>query len=144
MTGLEIWACHRLGELWRMVSRSAFVQLRYRFDLLVLVLLGLGACVMAPPLLIAIGAVDIATGTIAVPSDWRTITWASLAWLLQARALLPSVRHHRVPAAYCLTLPLAAGLYGLMTCTSAWSHISGRGQLWKGRFYSEPDGREGD
>jgi len=135
---------HRLAELWSMVSRSAFVQLRYRFDLLALVLLGLGACVMAPPLLIAVGAVDVATGSIAVPSGLRTITWASLAWLMQALALLPSVRHHRVPAVYCLTLPLAGGLYGLMTCTSAWSHLAGRGQRWKGRFYSEPDGREGD
>lgn len=126
----------RLGELWRMVSRSAFVQLRYRLDLLALVILGLGACVVGPPLLVAGAALAIASGSAAVPIGWRIIGWASLAWLLQARALLPSVRHHRVPVAYCLTLPLSGGLYGLMTLSSAWSHITGSGQRWKGRSYS--------
>jgi len=132
----------RLDELWRMVSRGAFVQLRYRIDLLALVVLGLGVLVMGPPLLIAGVALNIETGAVAVPMGLRIITWASLAWLLQARALLPSVRHHQVPGAYCLTLPLAGGLYGLMTCTSAWSHIFGRGQRWKGRSYSAPAGKE--
>jgi hopene-associated glycosyltransferase HpnB len=136
----SIRAYRRLGELWQMVARSAYVQLRYRVDLLCLVILGLAIVVVAPPLLIGAAGVQAAIGSAPAAISLRTLTWASLAWLLQARALLPSVRHHRVPAVYCLTLPVAGGLYALMTLSSAWSHFSGRGSRWRGRSYPFPGG----
>ncbi|MGB5814686.1 MAG: glycosyltransferase [Thermoanaerobaculia bacterium] len=123
---------NRLGQIWRMVARSAFDQLHYRLDLLVLVLLGLLLLVAAPPLLAALGALQTVTGTASV-SVHRALIWAALAWGLEALALLPSVRHHRVAPVFALGLPLAAVFYGLMTAGSAWSHLAGRGTRWKGR-----------
>ncbi len=136
----SIRAYHRLGDLWQMVSRSAFVQLGYRFDLLVLVVLGLGLVVMAPPFLMGTAVVKAAEGSLAFPAIVRVILLAGLAWVLQARALRPAVLHHRVAVAFSFSLPLAGALFGLMTLSSAWDHISGRGQQWKGRSYSESEG----
>lgn len=125
----------RLGEIWRMVARSAYDQLHYRLDLLILVLVGLLFMVAAPPLLAALGAVQTVTGA-ASASVHRALVWAALAWGLEALALLPSVRHHRVAPVFALGLPLAAVFYGLMTAGSAWSHLTGRGTRWKGRSTS--------
>lgn len=132
----------RLGDLWRMVARSAFVQLRYRVDRLAMVVAGLVLFVAAPPLLIGAAVLSAAGGRLSDPVALRVIGWALLGWLLQARALLPSVRHHLVPAVYCMTLPLAGSLFGLMTLSSAWSHFAGHGPRWRGRTYSTGDGRE--
>lgn len=133
-----------LSELWRMVSRSAFVQLRYRYDLLALVILGLAVFVVAPPLLIVAGGASAATGAVSVPTGLRIMIWAGAAWLLQVRSLLPSIRHHRVPSPFGFTLPVAGALYGLMTLSSAWSHLFGRGPRWKGRSYPDRQGKPGD
>jgi hopene-associated glycosyltransferase HpnB len=122
----------RLGEIWRMVARSAFDQLHYRFDLLLLVLLGLLLLVAAPPVLALAAALETIAGT-ASASAGRALVWALLAWGLEAMALLPSVRHHRVPPVFAQGLPLAAVFYALMTAGSAWSHLTGRGTRWKGR-----------
>jgi hopene-associated glycosyltransferase HpnB len=125
----------RLGQIWRMVARSAFDQLHYRYGLLFLVLLGLLILVASPPVLALAGALKTVSGT-ASASAGRALMWAVLAWGLEALALLPWVRHHRVPAIYAHGLPLAAVFYGLMTAGSAWSHLTGRGTRWKGRSTS--------
>lgn len=146
-------ASHRpygsLAELWRMVARTAFVELDYRVHLLVAVLVGLLVLFVAPPILVAVAGVAIVWD----PSSWsssqgllpldgagdpsrRLLLWAGMAWGLQALALLPYVRHHRVPAAFAVTLPVASFFYGLMTLSSGWNHLRGRGSVWKGRQYS--------
>jgi hopene-associated glycosyltransferase HpnB len=127
-----------IRELWHMVSRNAFVQLGFRFELLILVILGLVAFFLGPPLLIGVAGTEAAKGTLTKTASLRILIWAGVAWLLQARSLLPSIRHHGVPAGFSLTLPLAGMLYGLMTLSSAWSHLVGRGQKWKGRAYRGP------
>jgi len=120
------------------------VQLGYRFDLLILVILGLSLFLVAPPILLGWAAVMAATGSESIPIAGRVSLFAGSAWLLQARALRPSVVHHRVPMAFVFSLPLAAALFGLMTVSSAWDHISGRGHRWKGRIYSDSEGRSSD
>jgi len=122
-----------LGELWDMVARSAFVQLRRRWDLLVLVEAAIAVFLVSPPFVAATAAVFAVAG--GPPSLVRAVLWAALAWLLQALALLPAVRHHRVPRVFAATLPFASLFYGLMTFSSAWSHLRGRGARWKGRSY---------
>jgi hopene-associated glycosyltransferase HpnB len=131
---------HRLRDLWQMVSRSAFVQLGYRFDLLLLAILGLGLFVMGPPLLAGAAAIMVSAGSLSFPVLARVSLLAGLAWVLQALALRPAVLHHRAPVPFSFSLPLAGALFGLMTLSSAWDHISGRGQRWKGRSYLESDG----
>jgi hopene-associated glycosyltransferase HpnB len=123
-----------LGELWRMVARSAFVQLRHSWGLLALTLLGLAVFIAAPPFVA--GAAGLAMLTAGPePSLLRALAAALGAWGLSAWALAPYVRHHRVPRVYAFGLPFAGILYALMTATSAWDHLRGRGSRWKGRAY---------
>lgn len=134
-----------LGELWRMVARSAFVQLRHRWDLLVAVLVGLALFVVSPPFVAAIAAGTLVGGAVGGAGNGSggdsegsaalALIAALGAWALEARALWPAVRHHRVSGLWSWTLPFASILYGGMTASSAWSHLTGRGARWKGRAY---------
>lgn len=127
-----------LKELWRMVSRSAFVQLRNRWDLLLAVLAGLAVFVVAPPFLAAAAGWKLWAGASDVTSAAsvaRALAAALGAWVVEAAALRPAVRHHQVSGLWAWTLPFASILYGLMTASSAWNHLRGRGVRWKGRAY---------
>ena len=124
-----------LGELWRMVSRSAFVQLRRRWDLLLAVLVGLAVFVVAPPFVAVAVGWKLWTVEGVAPSSARALAASLGAWVLEAAALRPAARHHRVAGAWAWTLPFASILYGLMTASSAWNHLRGRGARWKGRAY---------
>jgi len=116
----------RLADIWCMVSRTAFVQLRHNYGLLALAALALLGIVVAPPIL----------GGLALLAGCPGAGAAALgAWAIQSMMLLPSVRHHRVPALYAAVLPLAGLIYLLMTLSSAWDHLRGRGPAWKGRRY---------
>ncbi len=128
-----------LSAIWDMVARSAFVQLRYRYDLLALILMGILLGFVAPAALAVTSTLlHLAAAPRPISGSWLLPAAAgALTWCLQALALLPSVRHHRVPVIYCATLPLGALLYGCMTFTSAWRHFRGRGARWKGREYGE-------
>ena len=121
----------RLGAIWGMVSRTAFVQLRHSVLALVSTLAALAVFVAAPPFIVLWAGAQTLTGGGAA----RAAAWALVAWSLQAIALAPVVRHHRVRMAWSATLPFAAILYGLMTWSSAWRHWLGTGVSWKGRHY---------
>lgn len=124
-----------LDGLWKMVARSAFTQLQHRWSLVWLVVVGLFAVIVSPPLVLAAAAVfRLATGD--TPDPLIPAAWAAAAtWLLEAIVMLPWVRHHRVPVVYAFSLPLAGVLYAAMTVGSAWAHQQGRGATWKGRSY---------
>lgn len=138
----------RLADVWRLVARTAFVQLDRRWSLLPPVLAGLALLVAAPPVVALVaGALAAApviaglvadsavTASLATASLARAVLWAALAWALEIHALLPAVRYHRLPSRWAFVLPAAGLLYGLMTAGSAWEHLRGRGARWKGRTY---------
>jgi len=112
----------RLAELWRMVTRSAFVQLGFRWILVATVTVAILVWLVSPPLVATFGA-----GT----GHGRAALFALAAWCLQAMILLPWVRHHRAPLGYALTLPFASLLYLLMTVSSGVSYTFGRGVRWR-------------
>ncbi|MGW1770408.1 glycosyltransferase [Streptomyces sp. NPDC002104] len=119
-----------LTDLWRMVSRSAYAQLRHQPLLLAGTVAGLVLVYLVPPAALLAG---LAAGRPAV-------AWAGgLAWLLMAGTYLPMLRHYRQPAALAPLLPVTALLYLLMTVDSAVQHYRGRGAAWKGRTYARPD-----
>ena len=120
----------RLADLWRMAARSAYDQLGYRPDLLILVIVGLGLFFVAPPLLAATGVLGALAGD---ESAWRTALWAAFALALEARALRPAAAHHGLGWPWAFVLPLSSLLFGAMTLGSAWAHYSGRGVSWRGR-----------
>lgn len=118
-----------LADLWRMVSRSAYAQLRHRPELLAGTVAGLVLVYLVPPAALLAG---LAAGRPAV-------AWAGgLAWLLMAGTYLPMLRYYRQPAVLAPLLPLTALLYLLMTVDSAVQHYRGRGAAWKGRTYARP------
>ncbi|MFI5804747.1 glycosyltransferase [Streptomyces sp. NPDC051561] len=119
-----------LGDLWRMISRSAYAQLRHNPLLLLGTVLGLALVYLVPPY--ALGA-GLLTGDAAAG-------WAGLAaWAVMAGSYLPMLRYYGQTSALAPLLPVTALLYTLMTVDSAVRHYRGRGAAWKGRTYSRPE-----
>lgn len=102
-----------LGPLWRMVARTAWVQLGRSWLLLAGTLAGLALLFPLPPLLL-----------LAAAYEPRAAALGALAWLCQSLALRPALRLFGLGAAWSWTLPLAGTLYGGMTLDSA---LRGRG-----------------
>jgi hopene-associated glycosyltransferase HpnB len=113
----------RLADIWEMVARNAYTQLRHSPVLLAGTVAGLGSTYLAPPL---IGAWGAARGR-----PLLALLGFS-AWAAMAASYLPTVRYYREPPATALALPLVAGLYTAMTVDSARRHRQGV-TAWKGR-----------
>ncbi|MGW0629069.1 glycosyltransferase [Streptomyces sp. NPDC002758] len=120
----------RLHDLWRMVSRSAYAQLRHSPVLLLGTVAGLALVYLVPPAAVVAGAV---TG------DPAAAVTGALAWLVMTATYVPMLRHYRQPLWLAPLLPFTAFLYLLMTVDSAVQHYRGRGAAWKGRTYAHPD-----
>ncbi|MBC9715961.1 glycosyltransferase [Streptomyces sp. TRM66268-LWL] len=123
----------RLGDLWRMVSRSAYAQLRHQPLLLLGTVAGLLLVYVVPPVGLAV-AWAAGDG----PAAWA----AGLAWLVMTATYVPMLRYYRQPLWLAPLLPGTAVLYLLMTVDSAVQHYEGRGAAWKGRTYARPDRTE--
>ncbi|MZD10733.1 glycosyltransferase [Streptomyces sp. SID5785] len=119
-----------LADLWRMVSRSAYAQLRHNPLVLLGTVLGLALVYLVPPLAVPVGA---AGGSAA------TAVLGALAWAVMAGTFVPMCRYYGQAAWWALLLPFTAFLYLLMTVDSAVQHYRGRGAAWKGRTYARPD-----
>lgn len=118
-------------DVWRMIARTAFVQLRYSPLFLVLTVL-------------AMGVVWIAPGLIALFGHGLT-RWIGLGtWLVSTGSFVPTLRRFRLSPLWALTLPFVAIFYTAATIGSAVNHYRGRGVVWKNRAYTEAipnDGR---
>ncbi|KOV91777.1 glycosyl transferase family 2 [Streptomyces sp. NRRL B-3648] len=119
----------RLGDLWRMVSRSAYAQLRHNPLLLLGTVAGLALVYLVPPAAVAVGAAGGGTATALA---------GAAAWAVMAGTYLPMLRYYRQPPWLAPLLPFTALLYLLMTVDSAVQHYRGRGAAWKGRTYARP------
>ena len=106
----------------RMISRSAFSQLRHSNFLLLVSIIGMAATYLLPPALVLAG---------------HGILPAALggtAWLLMVLSYWPVLRLYRLNPLWSLALPLAAVFYVGATFHSAWRYWMGRGGEWKGRI----------
>ncbi|MFF3850204.1 glycosyltransferase [Streptomyces sp. NPDC002328] len=120
----------KLRDLWRMVSRSAYAQLRHHPLLLVGTVLGLVLVYLVPPLALLAGLV-LGSGAAAA--------FGGPAWLVMTGTYMPMLRYYRQPLWLAPLLPFTAFLYLLMTVDSAVQHHRGRGAAWKGRTYARPE-----
>ncbi|WHM34419.1 glycosyltransferase [Streptomyces sp. BPPL-273] len=120
----------RLGDLWRMVSRSAYAQLRHNPLVLAGTVAGLVLVYLVPPLAVVVGAAR---------GETAAALLGGAAWLVMAGTYAPMLRHYRQPLWLAPLLPFTAFLYLLMTVDSAVRHYRGRGAAWKGRTYARPD-----
>ncbi|MGY0065764.1 glycosyltransferase [Streptomyces sp. QTS137] len=119
----------RLDDLWRMVSRSAYAQLRHSAVLLAGTVAGLALVYLVPPVAVVAGLVAGSTPAVAA---------GAAAWLVMAGTYVPMLRYYRQPLWLAPLLPFTAFLYLLMTVDSAVRHHRGRGAAWKGRTYPRP------
>ena len=109
-----------LGDIGRMVSRSAYDQLNYSPLLLFGAITGMLLTYLLPPLFAIFGA----GGAQAI---------GALTWGLMTFAFLPIVRFYRLSPLWAAALPVIAAFYMVFTFDSAVQHWRGRGGLWKGR-----------
>ena len=112
-----------IGDVRRMVSRSAYAQLRFSPALLALTVIGMALTYIAPAVL-ALFATGVARGL------------GVLAWVLMALAFQPTLRFYRVSPLWGIALPAIAGAYLVFTIDSAYQSARGRAGLWKGRVYA--------
>jgi hopene-associated glycosyltransferase HpnB len=108
-------------EIGRMVSRTAFQQLRHSYALLALTLGGLALTYVLPPLLLL------------APRP-AAAALGAFAWALMSTAYLPLLRYYRRSALWSLSMPLISLFYAGATVHSAWQYRRGRGGAWKGRI----------
>ncbi|MDG9706757.1 glycosyltransferase [Streptomyces sp. DH10] len=120
----------RLGDLWRMVSRSAYAQLRHSPLLLAGTVAGLTLVYLVPPAAVVLGL---------VAGNAAAAVVGGSAWLVMTGTYVPMLRYYRQPLWLAPLLPFTAFLYLLMTVDSAVRHYQGRGAAWKGRTYARPD-----
>ena len=108
------------GEFSRMVTRSAFAELRYSPLRLAGAIGGMVLVYVAPPVfaIFSRGAPQAAGG---------------LAWAMMTLALMPTLRLYGRPLVGGLAFPAIAAAYVAFTFDSALQYWRGRGGYWKGR-----------
>ncbi len=109
----------RVGEIWRVVARTAYTQLDHSPLLLAGTVLGMVVTYLVPPLLVWTGGLGGAL--------------AGAAWAAMALAYAPMQRLYGVSLLWAPLLPAVALVYLAATLDSARRHWRGRGGEWKGR-----------
>jgi hopene-associated glycosyltransferase HpnB len=113
-----------IGDVWNMVARSAYTQLKHSPFIVAGTLLGLALLYVIPPITV-----------LAWPSH-GSVAAAGLAlgaWTLQARTFAPTLALYDRSAWWGFALPVAGTLYAAMTVDSARRHFRRQGAVWKGR-----------
>ena len=113
----------RLSDVKRMISRSAYAQLRYSPLFLAVTVAGMAITFIMPPLLTL-----SATG---LPRFLGLVVW-----LAMALSLMPTLRFYRVSRLWSVALPVIASLYLYYTLGSAYQFVRGQGGQWKGRIHA--------
>ena len=116
-----------VADIWRMIARTAFVQLRHSWLLLALTTLAMALTWIVPPALALFGH-----GT----AFWCGVT----TWLMLSVAYLPTLSRFGRSPLWAPFLPLVASFYMAATIGSAANHYFGRGVAWKGRAYQGSGG----
>lgn len=108
-----------VGEIGRMVSRSAYAQLDYSPLKLVGVVLGMLLVYIAP------------LAAILTPGRTSWLGWAT--YTIMALSFQPMLRFYKASALWGLALPAIGAAYTVFTVQSAVQVWRGKGGLWKGR-----------
>jgi hopene-associated glycosyltransferase HpnB len=112
----------RTADVWRMVARTAYVQLRRSPLLLAATIAGLALVWLVPPAATLFGH--------------GAARWMGLAaWLGASLSFVPTLRRFGLSALRAPLLPAVATFYMAATIGSALDHYRGRGVQWRGRRY---------
>jgi hopene-associated glycosyltransferase HpnB len=112
------------ADVARMVSRSAYSQLRYSLLALVATTLGMAITFITPPMLAL-----FASG---LPRYLGLLAWAAM-----SLSFVPTLRYYRLSPIWSVALPGIALLYMAYTLQSAYQHFRRRGGQWKGRVHAD-------
>jgi hopene-associated glycosyltransferase HpnB len=112
------------GEIWRMISRTAFTQLNYSPLMLCGAVAGLALTYLAP-LALALTFAPL-TGSL-----------GAAAWLMMSIAYTPMLRFYGRSRLWAPALPFIALFYAGATIDSAVRYWIGRGGMWKGRTQAQ-------
>jgi len=107
------------GEIWNMIARTAFTQLRYSGWLLAGTLAGMAIIYLIPPI----------AALVLGPLGWP----AWLAWAAMCCAYAPMLRYYGRSPLWAPFLPLVALFYVGATFASAVRYWRGKGGQWKAR-----------
>jgi hopene-associated glycosyltransferase HpnB len=110
------------ADIWQMIARTAFTQLRYSATLLALTLLGLTVVWLVP------------AAAILLRRGWPSAC-GLVAFGLSMISYMPTLARYRRSRLWALALPLIALFYMAATVGSAVNYWRGRGARWKSRAY---------
>ena len=110
------------AEIWQMITRTAFTQLRHSPALLALTLLALTVVWLAP------------AAAILFMRGWP-FACGLVAFGLSVISYMPTLARYRRNRLWALALPLIALFYMAATVGSALNHWRGQGARWKSRAY---------
>jgi hopene-associated glycosyltransferase HpnB len=139
-----VWLGHGMGvtsvrphphlrDLWTMVARSAYTQLRHAPALVVGTVVGMALLYAVPPVATVVGLVALAMGGSRVAA---VVAGCGLAaWATMAATYVPTLRLYGLSGVRAVGLPGVAMVYAAMTVDSARRHHRGTGGAWKGRTF---------
>ncbi|HEX4260004.1 MAG TPA: glycosyltransferase [Acetobacteraceae bacterium] len=114
------------ADVWRMVARTAYVQLRRSPLLLAATIAGLALVWLVPP-------------AVALAGEGAARWMGLAAWAGASAAFVPTLRRFGLSPLRAPLLPLVAVFYMAATIGSAFDHHRGRGVQWRGRRYGGAD-----
>ena len=119
--------CYRgLGDIWRMVARTAFTQLRYSW-------FWLGVCT-------ALMVISFVSPLVLLfSSQPATQVIAGSALVAMGIGYLPTLTFYRQPRLWAVAMPVVGFLFLAMTWDSAWRYWRGERSAWRGRKYNRSD-----
>jgi hopene-associated glycosyltransferase HpnB len=113
------------GSIRKMITRSAYAELRYSAARLLAATLGMALTFLAAPILAIFGA-------------GMTALLGLAGWIAMAISFQPILRFYRLNPMWGATLPLIALAYTALTVESALQYVRGQGGAWKGRIQAAP------
>lgn len=116
-----------LHTIWKMVTRTAFTQLKFSSVLVIGAVIGMALTYLMAP---------IAVLTFPLHGSTMVLALGALAYFGMLLAYIPTLRRYKKSPLWACLLPFSALVYTMMTISSALNHWRGRGGAWKGRTYS--------
>ncbi|MCX8666299.1 glycosyltransferase [Acetobacteraceae bacterium B3987] len=111
-----------VGEIWHMIARNAYVQLKFSPWNLLKALSGMVLIWLLPVRLLLF-------------SRGKNRVVGGCAYALSCITFMPTLRWFRLSWWRVLSLPLVAAFYMMATVGSAVNHYRGKGVSWRGRSY---------
>ena len=135
--GYKIWLGHGtesrslrgssgLADLWKMVTRTAFVQLNYSYLTLFFAVFGMALIYGVPVFALVFGLFS---------SNWILTSLGAAAWGLMAVTYWPTLRAYKRNLFESFLMPVTAHLFMGMTLHAAWLHFRGSHSGWHDRVY---------